>query len=107
MQMADTVRFFVEYDANKYLGTLLKLRRKELGISGIELSKVLNVSQQQISRYENGLTNFNIVILFRFFLALKMTSKEVANIFNELKSFYSDVNINECRNEFAGEEVIQ
>ncbi len=51
MQMADTVRFFVEYDANKYLGTLLKLRRKELGISGMELSKELNVSQQQISRY--------------------------------------------------------
>ncbi|NIH18040.1 helix-turn-helix domain-containing protein [Morganella morganii] len=93
MQSLDTVRFFVEYDANRYLGALLRLRRKELGISGQELSATLNISQQQISRYENGLTNFNIVILFRFFSSLKMSPEEVVRIFNELGLFYSDLNM--------------
>lgn len=95
MQSLDTVRFFVEYDANKYLGALLRLRRKELGISGQELSGMLNISQQQISRYENGLTNFNIVILFRFFSSLGMTSEEVVRIFKELGLFYSDLNMSQ------------
>ncbi|EKT62288.1 helix-turn-helix domain-containing protein [Providencia burhodogranariea] len=90
MQMIESVRFFTSYDANKYLGTLFRLRRKEQKISELELSKLLGISQQQVSRYENGLTNFNIIILFKFFYALNMNSKEVEGIFNELKGFYSD-----------------
>lgn len=89
MQMIESVKFFTSYDANKYLGKLFRLRRKEQKISELELSKLLGISQQQVSRYENGLTNFNIIILFKFFSALNMNSKEVEGIFNELKGFYS------------------
>lgn len=90
MQMIESVKFFTSYDANKYLGKLFRLRRKEQKISELELSKLLGISQQQVSRYENGITNFNIIILFKFFSALNMNSKEVEGVFNELKGFYSD-----------------
>ena len=55
---------------------------------------MLNISQQQISRYENGLTNFNIVIL-SVFSSLGMTSEEVVRIFKELGLFYSDLNMSQ------------
>ncbi|MCW2253952.1 putative transcriptional regulator [Providencia alcalifaciens] len=53
MQMIESVKFFTSYDANKYLGKLFRLRRKEQKISELELSKLLGISQQQVSRYEN------------------------------------------------------
>lgn len=90
MQMIESVNFFTSHDANKYLGTLFRLRRKEQKISELELSKLLGISQQQVSRYENGLTNFSIIMLFKLFHTLNMNSKEVEGIFNELKGFYSD-----------------
>ncbi|MEX6035511.1 helix-turn-helix domain-containing protein [Providencia hangzhouensis] len=37
---------------SSYCGSVLKKKRKELGISGQELAKRLNISQQQVSRYE-------------------------------------------------------
>ena len=77
------------------LGHRIQSRRKELGIVTVKLAQKLNISQQQISRYENGLTNFNIVILFRFFSSLGMTSEEVVRIFKELGLFYSDLNMSQ------------
>ncbi|MEX6146890.1 helix-turn-helix domain-containing protein [Providencia hangzhouensis] len=40
---------------SSYCGSVLKKKRKELGISGLELAKRLNISQQQVSRYEERL----------------------------------------------------
>nr|CAC9238810.1 transcriptional repressor DicA [Providencia rettgeri] len=37
-----------------------KNRRKELGLSGANLADKLNLSQQQISRYENGINKIPI-----------------------------------------------
>lgn len=37
------------------IGQALKSKRRQLGLSGIELSRILSISQQQISRYERGL----------------------------------------------------
>lgn len=42
-------------DIHTIIGLKIKNRRKELGLSGANLANKLNLSQQQISRYENGI----------------------------------------------------
>ncbi len=37
-----------------YIGTYLKHRRKAVGLTGAQLASRLNISQQQVSRYERG-----------------------------------------------------
>lgn len=73
---------------SNYIGLILKKQRRKLGLSGKAIAKLLHISQQQVSRYECGVTNFNINILFRFFSVLKMNENEISNLFNELTSYY-------------------
>ncbi|BBG58825.1 MULTISPECIES: helix-turn-helix domain-containing protein [Providencia] len=47
-------------DIHSIIGTRIKNRRKELGLSGANLASKLNLSQQQISRYENGINKIPI-----------------------------------------------
>ncbi|HCT9739276.1 TPA: helix-turn-helix domain-containing protein [Morganella morganii] len=46
-----------------YCGKVIKRTRREKNISGFELGMRLNISQQQISRYERGLSKINIDVL--------------------------------------------
>jgi transcriptional regulator with XRE-family HTH domain len=48
MTNKDTVFF-------KELGTRIKVYRKELGLTQIQLAKVLNISQQHMGSFENGI----------------------------------------------------
>lgn len=61
---------------SRYTGGLLRTIRCETGLSGHELAKSINISQQQVSRYERGVTNFQLDMLFRFFSALGMSEHE-------------------------------
>ncbi|MGG4607256.1 helix-turn-helix domain-containing protein [Providencia sp. Me31A] len=47
-------------DIHTIIGIKIKNRRKELGLSGSNLANKLNLSQQQISRYENGINKIPI-----------------------------------------------
>ena len=47
-------------NVNWIVGREIRKRRKNLGLSGIELANIVGVSQQQISRYERGECNINI-----------------------------------------------
>lgn len=47
-------------DIHSIIGIKIKNRRKELGLSGANLANKLNLSQQQISRYENGINKIPI-----------------------------------------------
>ncbi|MEJ3974686.1 MULTISPECIES: helix-turn-helix domain-containing protein [Providencia] len=47
-------------DIYTIIGIKIKNRRKELGLSGANLANKLNLSQQQISRYENGINKIPI-----------------------------------------------
>ncbi|ENG4183588.1 helix-turn-helix domain-containing protein [Providencia hangzhouensis] len=47
-------------DIHTLIGIKIKNRRKELGLSGANLANKLNLSQQQISRYENGINKIPI-----------------------------------------------
>ena len=47
-------------DIHSIIGIKIKNRRKELGLSGADLANKLKLSQQQISRYENGVNKIPI-----------------------------------------------
>lgn len=47
-------------DIHSIIGIKIKNRRKELGLSGADLANKLRLSQQQISRYENGINKIPI-----------------------------------------------
>lgn len=45
------------------LGKRIQARRKELGVSAAQLAEVLDLSQQQLSRYERGLNRISATLL--------------------------------------------
>lgn len=47
-------------DIDKKIGEKIQQRRKELGYSAEKLAEYINLSQQQISRYERGASKINI-----------------------------------------------
>ncbi len=46
---------------NKEIGEKIKKRRRELGISQEKLAEALNVTYQQVQRYENGTNSLNLL----------------------------------------------
>lgn len=53
-------------------GLFLRKARKEKKITGKQLAKLMGISQQQISRYENGITPLTLDLLHRFLLTLEL-----------------------------------
>lgn len=49
-----------EIRSARFIGAKIKARRKALGISQEKLAEALNVSYQQVQRYENGLNLLNV-----------------------------------------------
>ncbi len=45
---------------NKEIGARVKKRRKEIGMSQEKLAEILNVTYQQVQRYENGVNKLNV-----------------------------------------------
>lgn len=72
---------------NKKTGLFIKYKRKELGLTGQDLAIILNVSQQQISRYENGTTNITVTLLNNILMILDSSWSEFLT-FNELTDRY-------------------
>lgn len=58
-----------EHKLTTLAGSLLRQARKEK-ITGKELAKLMGISQQQISRYENGITPLTLDLLYRFLSVL-------------------------------------
>lgn len=58
-------------DIHYFIGIKIKTRRKELGLSGANLAQKLNISQQQISRYENGINKIPLNHLVSIAIALR------------------------------------
>ncbi|EOZ5676956.1 helix-turn-helix domain-containing protein [Morganella morganii] len=69
---------------SSYIGGLLRIIRYESGLSGEQLAKSINISQQQVSRYERGETGFQIDMLFRFLSALRMNESEKQCFFYQI-----------------------
>lgn len=53
----------IKFNLKKTIGREIKTLRKMHGISGLELGIIIDKSQQQISRYENGSTSIPLETL--------------------------------------------
>lgn len=68
---------------NKKIGCFIRNKRKRMDITGKDLGVMLNVSQQQVSRYENGITNITVTMLNDILEILGVSWEEFLS-FNEL-----------------------
>ena len=57
--------------ADKLVGQRIQARRKEAGLTAAELAESIDISQQQLSRYERGTNKINIAHLITIAVALK------------------------------------
>lgn len=65
----------------------LRKARKEKNMTGKQLARLMNVSQQQISRYEIGATAITVDQLANFLLIL---DKKWVDVFKYLENEFSD-----------------
>ncbi|HHR6132336.1 TPA: helix-turn-helix domain-containing protein [Providencia alcalifaciens] len=61
-----------EQEMRNRLGLYIRYVREQKRLSGSELAKRLNVSQQQVSRYENGVTTVNLCMMNKMVHALDL-----------------------------------
>ena len=74
-----------------YCGIATKRLRKEKKISGTDLARILNLSQQQLSRYERGVNKFTIDSIFNISLALNISIKDFINgVFSDIQRDHPD-----------------
>ncbi|WP_272518383.1 MULTISPECIES: helix-turn-helix domain-containing protein [unclassified Providencia] len=52
------------------VGCFLRKARKDKNLSGKEIAKLINVSQQQVSRYETGITSLTLDQLDQYLFVL-------------------------------------
>ena len=72
------------------IGQALKNKRRQLGLSGIELSKILSISQQQISRYENATSEISVSTLINILAVFNITPAEFFTRISDTKhDFFS------------------
>ncbi|WP_272691104.1 helix-turn-helix domain-containing protein [Providencia sp. PROV116] len=72
---------------NKNIGCFIKNKRKKMDITGKDLGIMLNVSQQQISRYENGITKITVTLLNDILIILETSWDEFLS-YNGLSDKY-------------------
>lgn len=60
-------------NVNQIVGKEIRKRRKNLGLSGMELADLIGISQQQVSRYERGECNITLENLFSLAKALEVS----------------------------------
>lgn len=70
---------------NQCIGLVLREFRKCKGLSGVELAKLVGLSQQQISRYESGKNQVTLCMLFEILMALDVS---IEKFILELKKMY-------------------
>lgn len=80
-------RAILNSKVNILVGNYLRQKRIENDMTGAEISKLLHVSQQQISRYENGINtiSFSLILLFLMKLNISVESFFIS-LLRELES---------------------
>ncbi|KGA59621.1 MULTISPECIES: helix-turn-helix domain-containing protein [Proteus] len=63
-------------DINFIVGRQLKALRLKKTLNGTQLGKMLGISQQQVSRYENGVTTLSIDAIVTICLCFNLSLKE-------------------------------
>lgn len=60
-----------------HCGSVIKKKRKEIGMTGSDLASKLNISQQQVSRYERGSCRLTMDMMFDIAMALDMSFEKL------------------------------
>ena len=81
---------------NQSIGTFIATKRKELGITQQKLAEQLNVSFQAVSKWENGTTVPDTLLLAQFASALKTSVDTILG--------YKGVPITEYEKKYEGQE---
>lgn len=68
------------YTVSVLIGKRIQCIRKEKGITGDELARMLNISQQQVSRYERGINQITVDCLFKISEILNVELSELLGI---------------------------
>ncbi|ABR75396.1 transcriptional regulator [Actinobacillus succinogenes] len=58
-------------EADKLIGQRIQQKRKEMGFSAEKLAEYIDLSQQQLSRYERGASKINVAHLIDIAIFLK------------------------------------
>ena len=85
----------MEDNFNKHLGNKLKLRRLALGLTQTKVAKAINVTFQQIQKYEKGTNGVSSNRLMQLSQFLKVP---IIYFFEDYKEF-KDINPSEVLNE--------
>lgn len=67
-------------DIHVYIGNKIKIYRYEIGLSRNELAKKINISQQQLSKYESG---ENKICIGRLLLLAKVLNKNITDFIDK------------------------
>ncbi|MDD9338907.1 MAG: helix-turn-helix transcriptional regulator [Providencia heimbachae] len=74
-----------------YCGIAIRKTRKNNGLTASQLGKELNISQQQMSRYERGINKITIDMLFNIAIALNISFESlIKSVLTELHTSNSD-----------------
>jgi len=89
----------MENDFNKHLGNKLKIRRLALGLTQTKVAKAINVTFQQIQKYEKGTNGVSSIRLLQLANYLKVPVNYFFEDFSEYlvnleKSVQGHMNIN-------------
>ena len=89
----------MEENFNKHLGSKLKLRRLALGLTQTKVAKAINVTFQQIQKYEKGTNGVSSIRLLQLANYLKVTVNYFFEDFSEYlinaeRSQESHMNVN-------------
>ena len=85
----------MEDNFNKHLGNKLKLRRLALGLTQTKVAKAINVTFQQIQKYEKGTNGVSSNRLMQLSQFLKVP---IIYFFEDFKEF-KDINSSDLSNE--------
>lgn len=66
-------RAILNSKVNTLIGNYLRKKRIENDLTGEDISKLLHVSQQQVSRYENGINTISVSLILLFLIKLNIS----------------------------------
>lgn len=88
----------VQNNINIYAGLFMKRSRKERNMTGKELANLMHVSQQQISRYETGITSLTLEQLNQILGFLGKSWEDLVNVIKEESKVENKVENDESKN---------
>ena len=89
-------------DFNRHLGAKLRMRRLALGLTQSKVAQAINVTFQQIQKYEKGTNGISSLRLMQLASFLKVT---VMYFFDDYSSQLKQVNQNTENNETKAEDL--